>query len=139
MDENSRNFLKALGLKIKTLRIEKQWSQEELANQCGYTSANSRSTISKIENGTNDIPASQLRIIATVLGTTPCNLLNDAEQINNEIITCELFEQCQEKDASRTIQYFLKLDAEDRNRIDERIKVMLEDEKYSFRKGYKNA
>lgn len=110
MNETNREFLKTLGLKIKTLRLKKQWSQEELANQCGYTSINSRSTISKIENGTNDIPSSQLKIIANVLGTTPCNLLSDTE--NDKIIPCDFFHQCQEKDAFGTIQCFLKLDEE---------------------------
>ena len=134
MNENSKEFLKALGLRIKTLRTEKGWSQDELAKRCGYSAANSRSTISKIEKGTNDVPASQLKILAKALGTTACDLLNEAIQVQEELAICELFEQCRNSSAFTTIQNLLKLDAEDRIRIDERIKQMLEEEKYSIKK-----
>ena len=88
MNENSKEFLKALGLRIKTLRTEKGWSQDELAKRCGYSAANSRSTISKIEKGTNDVPASQLKILAKALGTTACDLLNEAIQVQEELAIC---------------------------------------------------
>ena len=63
---------------IKKLRIERGLSQEELAAKMGYTS---RSTIAKIESGTNDIPQAKIKAFAKALGTTPAHLMGiDNEQ-----------------------------------------------------------
>lgn len=70
---------KLVGSRIKELRMKKGWSQEELAKRMGYTAANSRSTISKIENGDNGIDQSTLIKFAKVLGTSPVYLLGMCE------------------------------------------------------------
>jgi len=61
---------------IKKRRIELGLSQEELANKTGYTS---RSTIAKIEAGTNDIPQSKIETFAKALDTTPSYIMGWAD------------------------------------------------------------
>lgn len=59
-------------IKIRALRKQKKMSQEELANQIGYTD---RSSISKIESGIVDLPYSQIVKIALALDVTPAELI----------------------------------------------------------------
>ena len=65
--------------KIKALREEKGWSQQELAEKMGYTS---RTTIAKIEAGKVDISQSKIVQFAEVLNTTPAYLMgwDDAKE-----------------------------------------------------------
>lgn len=74
-----------IGLRIKELRTRLGLSQEDLAKLVGYKSANSRSTINKIEMGINDIAQSKLTVYAAALQTTVTYLLfgteNEAESI----------------------------------------------------------
>jgi len=62
----------SLGKNIKAARLQKQWTQEELAARMGYKS---KSTINKIELGINDIPQSKIAQFAEVLGVTPGYLM----------------------------------------------------------------
>lgn len=62
----------SLYINIKNRRIELGMSQEELAKKMGYIS---RSTIAKIESGTNDIPQSKIQAFAKALDTTPSFLM----------------------------------------------------------------
>ena len=64
-----------IGEKIKEIRELKGMTQLELAQKCGYKD---RSTIAKIESGTNDIPRNKLLAIAKALDVTPGELLADA-------------------------------------------------------------
>ena len=57
---------------IRQRREELGLSQWELAQRMGYTS---RSSISKIESGENDIPQSKIKAFATALETTPSALM----------------------------------------------------------------
>lgn len=50
---------------IKKLRLERGWSQDELAKKTGYTN---RSMISRIESGLIDLPQSQILKFAEVFG-----------------------------------------------------------------------
>lgn len=61
-----------IGERIRNLRIERNMSQDELAQRAGYKS---RSSINKIELSGQDLPMSKVRRIAIVLGTTPEYLL----------------------------------------------------------------
>ena len=47
----------SIGARIKEIRMEKGWTQEELADRMGYKS---KSSINKIELGLNDIPQSKV-------------------------------------------------------------------------------
>ena len=57
---------------IRQRREELGLSQWELAQKMGYTS---RSSISKIESGENDIPQSKIMAFAAALETTPSELM----------------------------------------------------------------
>lgn len=57
---------------IRRLRESLGLSQDELAKRLGYRS---RSTIAKIESGSNDIPQSKIAAFAAALETTPAHLL----------------------------------------------------------------
>ncbi len=73
-----------LGKKIRELRIARGMSQEDLAKAVGYTSANSRSTINKVETGKNDILQSMIPLYAKALGVTVENLMDAEEQPKTE-------------------------------------------------------
>lgn len=61
-----------IGKRIRSRREQLGMTQEELASRLGYKS---KTTIAKIENGTNDIVQSKVTEFAKVLGTTPAYLM----------------------------------------------------------------
>ena len=61
-----------IGKRIRTRREELGITQEELASKLGYKS---KTTIAKIENGTNDIVQSKVIEFAQALDTTPAYLM----------------------------------------------------------------
>jgi len=61
-----------IGKNIMIRRKQLGMTQEELAKKMGYKS---KSTINKIENGTNDIPQSKVVKFAEALETTPAYLM----------------------------------------------------------------
>ena len=75
---------------IKLLRLEKGWSQTELAKRVGYSD---KSMIAKIENGKVDLPQSKIIEFAEVLGTTPTDLLGwtSSDDVVNEIANAVLY------------------------------------------------
>lgn len=71
----------SIGTRIKKLREELGLSQDELAIKMGYKS---RSSINKIENGTNDIPQSKVVAFAKALNTTVAYLMDWQEETESE-------------------------------------------------------
>lgn len=57
---------------IKRLRLEKEWSQTDLAKKIGYSD---KSMIAKIENGKVDLTQSKVVDFANVFGVTPSALM----------------------------------------------------------------
>lgn len=72
----------SVGLNIKKRRLELGMSQDELASAMGYKT---RSTISKIESGENDINQAKLQKIAEVLDTS-IDYLISGFHFNNTIL-----------------------------------------------------
>jgi len=66
MDKNE------FGKRVRQRRIQLGLSQEELAKRLGYSS---RSTINKIENGTNDVVQTKVVDFAKALDTTVAYLM----------------------------------------------------------------
>ena len=64
--------MSTLGENIRRAREKAGITQDELAQKLGYKT---RSSIAKIENGTNDIPQSKIVSIANALNTTPSELM----------------------------------------------------------------
>jgi transcriptional regulator with XRE-family HTH domain len=82
------NFMKTLGKKIRLLRHQKGWSQEDVAKRLDI----SIPAFSKIETGITDINLSRLEQISTLFEMSVVQLLtfNDSEQdqkIVNELET----------------------------------------------------
>ena len=61
-----------LSLRVLQRRRELGLSQEELARRMGYRS---KSSITKLEKGVNDIPQAKVEELAAALDTTPAWLL----------------------------------------------------------------
>lgn len=59
---------------IKKLRLERGWTQTELAQRTGYAD---KGTISRIENGKVDLTTKQVRIFADAFGVTPSDIMGD--------------------------------------------------------------
>lgn len=68
--------------RIRELRMRKGWTQQELADKCGYKS---RSAINKIERNTYEIGLETLKRIATALGVSPNYLVFGDRPIKDEI------------------------------------------------------
>ena len=75
-----------IGKNIMFRRKELGLTQSELATKMGYKS---KSTINKIENGTNDIPQSKIVKFAEALETTPAALMGweKVQKNNNAIVS----------------------------------------------------
>lgn len=74
-----------IGERIKIKRMEKGWSQRDLAAKMGYSN---HSTIGKIETGKVDIPQSRIVQFAEVLNTSVAELMGWEEvKKNNDAIT----------------------------------------------------
>lgn len=63
-----------LYINIKKFRIDKGWSQTELAERVGYSD---KSMISQIENGKVNLPASKIEKFAEVFGVSTSELTGD--------------------------------------------------------------
>ena len=66
-----------LSARVRLRREELHLSQEELAQRMGYRS---KSSITKLEKGVNDLPNARLKELAAALETTPAYLLGLDEQ-----------------------------------------------------------
>ena len=93
--------MSTIGDKIKQLRTEREWSQEQVARMLGYKS---RSTINKIELGINELTQSKIVAFANLFGVEPWQLLND-EPLN----MVEIKSQWERTDRERMIQAEVKV------------------------------
>ena len=121
-------YLEKIGRRIRYYREACGMTQEEIGKKVGYDNANTRSTISKIERGKNDIPQSKVRLFADAFGITVSELVNiDAEP--KPLQLCDLFEECYGKESFAMVQKFLKLNAEHREEVSRMIDVYITLEK----------
>lgn len=143
-DKEKQTFLKEFGSKVKQFRIEKEMSQEELANLVGYTSDNARSSIQKIESGKSDLPASKIQILAEALNVSITSLMGqnetfDTKKLPDEINLFDLIQQQYGKTVPEVIGLYTQLDSDDQGEIRGEMKHMLKDEKYSIQEGSLNG
>lgn len=136
--EEKQKHLNTLGQNIRRIRTDLKMSQEQLANLCGHTNDNARSWISKIESGTNDPPASDLKLIAKALGVTCLELMKESGEDEEKKKACELFEQCYGSDVFRIVQQVIQLDQADRLIIYGELLGMLKSEKYQKKESSKD-
>lgn len=99
-----------IGAKIKNKRLEMGMTQTELAKKMGYKS---KSTINKIENGTNDIPQSKIVKFAEVLNTSIAYLMSWDEEIEEKPVEMaeRHFEILMDEDINEIFEEFRSLDA----------------------------
>ena len=67
--------------RIKNKRLEKSWSQTDLAVKAGYYD---KTTVSKIEHSGNDISMKQVKRIAAALNVTPEYLMGWEREVGLE-------------------------------------------------------
>ena len=141
MSENKGKdeFLQRLGQNIKKYRTQKGLSQAELARRCGFDKDNSRSTISKIEKGVNDAPASTLKAIARELGVSVCDLTQNTEEMQKKMLLHNLLEEMYGSEAEPLLEHFSKLDDTDRAKLLGYVNALLDADKYSVKKESSNV
>lgn len=129
--KEKNEFLVKFGAYVKYLREKSGWTQDELAEKCGYTSANRKSTISKIENGDSDLQASKIKTLAMIFGMSPSDLLDPPDGPSHQQELCNLFSLCYGKEAYQMVQSFLKLDKTDQYIVYGEILGLLKADKYA--------
>lgn len=105
-----------IGSRIMARRKELDMTQEELAKRMGYKS---KSTINKIENGTNDIPQSKIAKFAEVLDTSIAFLMGWKEEIEKKS------DEQIEKSANKLADLFLRIELKEEENFD--LMVMLDE------------
>ena len=83
MNENlKKKTNKTVGQNIRTIRHQRGWSQEDVANRLGI----SIPAFSKIETGVTDINLSRLEQIANIYEVNVTNLISlDAEEVEPQV------------------------------------------------------
>ena len=66
-----KDILKKFGIRIKELRLNKKWSQEELAEKTGFH----RTYIGMIERGERNLSLKNIEIFANIFGLNIAELL----------------------------------------------------------------
>lgn len=129
-----------IGDRIKSRREQLHMSQEELAVKIGYKS---RSSVNKIELNQYNLKQSKIKLIADALETTPAYIMGWEEsnsvsspkaQSAKDIIIAEygpvVFD---------SVKLFIQLDSIDQGSILERMRMFLEQDKYTLQKGVLDA
>lgn len=91
---NQKEQLRKFGERVKSYRKQKGISQEELASVLGYTTANARSSVSKIERGLCDLSAAKIKPLAQALGVSIADLMgwgDEAKLTDDELEILEMY------------------------------------------------
>ena len=105
-----------IGERVKRRRLQLGLSQLQLAKRMGYKT---KSSITKIEGDNVDIPLKKVEQFAAALDVSPGWLMGWEQESRLQSYY------------DRIMGMFEKLDEADRARIEERMSVMLEGEKYN--------
>ena len=73
MTDKERERAQRFGAYIKSLRMARGMTQQELADKCGYSH---RATVSAVEKGKNDIAFDKLPAVSAALGVDAKELFN---------------------------------------------------------------
>ena len=110
-----------IGARIKNKREECDMTLRELSDRTGI----SKAMLSRYETGSvKTIPSDRLEILADALMTSPKHLMGWDNL--KERSQCNMSEMCDQN----TMKKYMRLDEEDRIRIQERIDMLLESDKY---------
>lgn len=129
-----------IGDRIKSRREQLHMSQEELAVKIGYKS---RSSVNKIELNQYNLKQSKIKLIADALETTPSYIMgweeNDSVSSPNAPSAKELIIAEYGPVVFDSVKLFIQLDSIDQGSILERMRMFLEQDKYSRQKGMLDA
>jgi len=143
---------KMIGNRIKELRLQKGWSQEELAKRVGYTSPSSRSTINKIELGSGK-GTLEYWVAVVKPGRVMFEISGVPEEVAREELwedfdSChctdilkkeiKIFECIQDvfgKDASQLMQFFVQLNKQGQTKALDTLSDLSAIEKYQKKDG----
>ena len=116
-----------IGSNICARRKELEMTQEELAKKMGYKS---KSTINKIENGTNDIPQSKVVKFAEALETTVADLMGWKKDIEEKPVQMAKrhFEMIIDEDLAEIFEEFKTLDATKKKLVKDLVHSLAETE-----------
>ena len=111
---------------LKNRRVELGLTMKELSKKVGV----SEGTISRWESGDiENMRRDKIAALANALDISPSVIMGWDDQPSPD--SCESFSSCHNADAVYNIVLkLLKLDSYDRARIEERIDILLEDQKY---------
>lgn len=73
MNLDDRRFLRSLGQRLRQYRLDRQWTQAELARRCELH----RTFVGSVERGERNISILNLRLIARVLRVSLADLFAD--------------------------------------------------------------
>ncbi|MDY5463212.1 helix-turn-helix transcriptional regulator [Hornefia butyriciproducens] len=107
-------------IEFKRLREKQGLTQAELANALKIA----RSTVGMYEQGKREPDFETLESIADYFNVSMSVFLEGRQS------DCDLYLKCYHKTAYHIVQKFLQLDKADQVRIEERIDMLLEDDKY---------
>lgn len=129
-----------IGDRIKLRREQLHMSQEELATKIGYKS---RSSVNKIELNQYNLKQSKIKLIADALETTPSYIMGWEEPAATSVLKTPSAKDVIIAEYGPvvfdSINLFVQLDSVDQGSILERMRMFLEQEKYSHQKGVLDA
>lgn len=110
---------------IRNLRIERGWSQDDLAHRAGYSD---RSMITRIEKGSVDLSHSKILLFADIFNVDPVELmgLSDADEV------------CLSPSENRLVRTFRLLDSADQEEVIRFVNFKASEPKYR-EEGLQNA
>ncbi len=130
------------GEKIKELRKQHHWSQEQLAMKMGYKS---RSTINKIELGIHEVTQSKILAFAKIFGVDPRELVSEdymdfeqirenwnieAQRLSKEVFLLEQIQDQYGKKAVDFLSFWVQLNDEGQKKILSSVEDLSEIKKY---------
>ena len=124
-DQERAKFLAEFGNRVKTLRIKREMTLEELAKKIGYTTDNARSSVQKIEAGKSDPPASRIHNLATELDVPVAVLMGweefdkqiDVEKLEAETAMWDFIGKHYGEKAVETLNQYLAFSPKDQEKI----------------------
>ena len=105
------------GENIRKKRIELGITQEELATRMGYTN---KSTITKIEQGSRDVPQNKIVKFAEALGTTPAVLMGWVDEETgkkNDVLANIVLQLRKDEELLDMVEKLSKLSSENRQAL----------------------
>lgn len=111
-----------IGERIKSRRLELEWSQRELARRMGYKD---NTTLTKIERGLVDISQSRVVQFSEVLGVSIAYLMGwEEEEKNNDLIAEAVIKMRTDSTFMSVVENLYKLDKDKLETINQMLNTL---------------